>query len=117
MSSSNAPAASKAIALYHVIRKSESLSSGSTHILGLIQKAQRDYPGRRRDLFLDIEGHCARDGDFSPETKAFIADIVMDFFGQFISRLHIVGLAIAPPGPQRDDIPDRTPDQGRSAAP
>lgn len=105
--------ASEAIALYHVIRKSELLATGADHMLCILQKAQRDYPGRRRALHLDIEGHYGSDGDFTPETKTFISGTVMDFFGQFISELHIVGLTLRPPGLQRDDIPDRVPAPAR----
>lgn len=109
MQSTPAPVATKAIAIHHVIRKTEQLATGAAHMLCILQKAQRDYPGRRRALYLDIEGHCGRDGDFKPETKTFISSTVMDFFGQFISELHIVGLTLTPLGPQRDDIPDRVP--------
>lgn len=107
---SNLPDSSPgAIAVYHAILETESLSTGAGHVLELLQKAQREHPGQARSLVLDIDGRRVPAGAFLPEVQVFISDTVRGFFGQFVTDVIVAGVNMRLPCPQRNDIPDRLP--------
>jgi hypothetical protein len=51
----------KAVALYHVVYAHEGFETSALALFNLVQEAQRNHPGRRRALYLDIEGHSSRE--------------------------------------------------------
>jgi hypothetical protein len=50
--------------IYHVVFVLEDFDQTVFHLLLLIQRAQRNYPGQKRNLYLDIEGHRNASGGF-----------------------------------------------------
>lgn len=45
------------VAIYHVVYKNESFNDAAGTLFKLVQQAEQTNPGKRRKLFLDIEGH------------------------------------------------------------
>lgn len=59
--------AGDAIALYHVIYQHEGFDAAAQMLFKLVQDAQQRFPGKRRKLFLDIEGHRNSNGGFDAD--------------------------------------------------
>ena len=46
-----------AVALYHIIYEHEGFEESAQNLFKLVQQAQSLSPGKKRKLYIDIEGH------------------------------------------------------------
>jgi hypothetical protein len=95
----------EAIAIYHVVYTHEGFEESAQVLFRLVQDAQRQQPGKRRNLFLDIDGHRNSDGGFDSDMHELQKDFVLGFLSQFLSEIHAPLFHAKNPKPQSDDIP------------
>ena len=55
------------VALYHVVYAHEGFTEAANALFELVKRAQEQWPGKRRRLYLDIEGHRNSDGGFDAD--------------------------------------------------
>jgi hypothetical protein len=95
----------EAVAIYHVVYAHEGFEESAQTLFKLIQDAQRLQPGKKRKLFLDIEGHRTSKGGFDSDMYELQEKFLLDFLGQFLSEVHAPLISLKNPKPQSDDIP------------
>ena len=65
-------AGADAVALYHIVYNHEGFEESAQALFKLIQRAQSLSPGKKRILYLDIEGHRNSDGSFDNDNDTNI---------------------------------------------
>ena len=94
------------VAIYHVVFANEDFDQTAFHLLQLIQRAKRNYPGQKRNLYLDIEGHRNANGGFDNDMLELQKEFTIGFLLQFLSRVVMPLFTIENPQPQNDEIPE-----------
>jgi hypothetical protein len=74
--------------------------------LAFVRRAQVVKPGKRRKLFLDVEGHRTNGGGFDPDMLELQNDFPVGFLAPFLCEVHCPLVTLRNPRPQDDDIPD-----------
>jgi hypothetical protein len=92
------------IALYHVVLAQEDFDRTAFNLLQLIQRAQREYAGQKRTLFLDIEGHRNANGGFDDDMLELQSKFTTEFLLQFLSRIVTPLATIDNPHPQNNNV-------------
>jgi len=95
-----------AIAIVHRVHPHEDFSRTAQILLVLLNKAQRQHPGRNRCLHLEIEGHRDSKGDFDHDMLELQSKFMAEFLIQFLTRAELPLCAIQNPNPQIDEIPE-----------
>ncbi len=104
---SEATSKAKGIALYHVVLAHEGFEEAATALLDLVRSAQRREPGKRRLLFLDIDGHRDRQGRYDRDMHELQTAFTTECLMPFLAEAHLPsGMHVVNPAPQRDDVPD-----------
>lgn len=99
----------RGVAIYHVVYVHEDFDDAARKLVELIKHAQKNYPGRPRHLYLDIEGHRNTAGGFDRDMFELQGPFGVKFLMQWLTSFHcpIAGIQRAPTAPpQDDDIPD-----------
>ncbi len=94
-----------AVALYHIVYKHEGFEESAQAIFKLIQQAQRLSPGKKRILYLDIEGHRNSDGGFDNDMFELQDGFLLGFLSPYLSEIHCPIFNAANPKSQENDIP------------
>ena len=94
-----------AVALYHVVYKHEGFEESAQNLFKLVQNAQRRSPGKKRILYLDIEGHRVEDGDFDADMLELQKEFLLGFLSPFLSEIHCPIVDETNLKPQENDIP------------
>ena len=94
------------VAIYHVVHSHEGFEESARTLFRLVRRAQVVKPGKRRMLFLDVEGHRANDGGFDPDMLELQNDFLVGFLAPFLCEIHCPLVTLRNPRPQDDDIPD-----------
>jgi hypothetical protein len=94
------------VALYHVVKGDEGFDDAARMLLGIVQTAAREHPGKPRHLFLDIEGHRNQAGGWDQEMYELQADFLTGFLGQWLTSIPSLhgGDRLRRDG-QREDVP------------
>jgi hypothetical protein len=101
------PPAEKAIGLYHAVYPNEEFDEAATALFELVREAEQRSPGQRRILYLDIDGHRNDKGGYDPDMHELQTHFILEFLMPFLAEAHLpIGLRVANPEPQRDDIPN-----------
>ena len=77
-----------AVALYHVIYNHEGFEESAQNLLKLVQQAQRLSPGKKRKLYLDIEGHRVKEGGFDADMLELQNEFLIAFLSPYLSETH-----------------------------
>ena len=93
-------------ALYHVVYAHEGFEESARALFTLVRRAQAVKPGKRRRLFLDIEGHRNSNGGFDADMLELQKDFLVGFLAPFLSEMHCPLVILKNPRTQDDDIPD-----------
>jgi hypothetical protein len=93
------------VALYHIIYPHEGFEESARALFGLVRRAQEVRPGKRRVLYLDIEGHRTSEGGFDADMRELQTDFLGSVLAPFVSAVHCPLGALRNPRPQNDDIP------------
>ena len=101
-------------ALYHVVYAHEGFEETAQTLFKLIQRAQQLQLGRKRVLFLDIEGHRNHDGGFDADMLELQTEFLLGFLGRFFSEMRLPLAHLRNPGEQDNEIPETLIIQSRS---
>jgi hypothetical protein len=97
----------QAAALYHVVYQEEGFEHAATALFALVRRAERTQPGKRRVLFLDIEGHRNAQGGYDPEMVELQQQFLFGCLLPYLSEVYLpLGIRVTNPHPQRADLPD-----------
>jgi hypothetical protein len=93
------------VAIYHRVYEHEGFEKTAETLFDLVQRAEQQCPGRKRCLYLDVDGHRNSQGGFDSD----IMEIQTKFLPQVLSR-HLSEFWTllghwSNPKPQDNDIP------------
>jgi hypothetical protein len=119
----NQPADSIAIA--HRVFPHEDFDHTAHILLKLLRNAQSKFPGAKRSLYLDIDGHRNSTGHFDHDMLDLQSKFMTEFLLQFLTRAVTPLAEFENPQPQNNAIPeelnlvrvDPPPTPGRSGQP
>ncbi|MFC1761154.1 hypothetical protein ACFL6U_03640 [Planctomycetota bacterium] len=94
-----------AVAIYHVIYENEGFEESAQNLFKLVQQAQSQSPGKKRNLFLDIEGHRNKQGGFDADMLELQKEFLLGFLSPYLSEIHSPLGDTRNPMPQENDIP------------
>ena len=94
------------VAIYHIVHSHEGFEESARTLFRLVRRAQVVKPGKRRKLFLDVEGHRTNDGGFDRDMVELQNDFLVGFLAPFLYEVHSPLATLRNPRPQDDDIPD-----------
>jgi hypothetical protein len=95
----------RAVAIYHVIYSHEQFEESAQILFRLVQRAQTLAPGKKRNLFLDIEGHRNSLGGFDADMVELQQDFLLGFLSRFLSEIRCPLFHASNPNEQENDIP------------
>lgn len=95
------------VALYHRIYARESFEKAAQDLFEMIQRTAKQFPGRPRTLYLDIDGHRNSKGGFDTDMFELQSNFLPQILAPFLTEMHIPLGAFQNSKPQRDDLPDR----------
>jgi hypothetical protein len=85
------------VAIYHVVFPHEGFEDAGRALFQLVRRAQAAKPGRRRMLFLDIEGHRHADGGFDADMRELQQEFLFDVLAPFLTEAHCPLLTLRNP--------------------
>jgi hypothetical protein len=94
-----------AVALYHIIYKHEGFEESAQNLFKLVQQAQKLSPGKKRKLYLDIEGHRFKEGGFDADMLELQNEFLLGFLNSYLSEIHCPLVDETNLKPQANDIP------------
>ena len=94
-----------AVAIYHIIYENEGFEESAQNLFKLVQKAQSLSPGKKRKLFLDIEGHRVKEGGFDADMLELQKEFLLGFLSSYLSEIHSPLGDTTNPIPQENNIP------------
>lgn len=96
-----------AIAIVHRVHAHEDFNRTAQVLLVLLNKAQREYPGRKRCLYLEIDGHRNLEGRFDDDMFELQSKFMEEFLIQFLTQVQSPLGTFQNPNPQNNEIPER----------
>jgi len=78
----------RSIAIYHVVYEHEGFEESAQNLFKLVQNAQRRKPGKKRNLYLDIENHKNDDGSFDVAMIELQNEFLLGFLSRYLSEIH-----------------------------
>jgi hypothetical protein len=97
--------APKAFALYHRVFAEEDFEDAAHALFDLVAYTQRTFPGTKRQLFLDIDGHRTPTGAFDEDMFELQRDFLLGYLLPFLAEVHMPLVRVENTNPQRDDLP------------
>jgi len=94
------------IAIVHRVLASEDFNRTAQILLVLLNNAQRQHPGMKRCLYLEIEGHRDSKGDFDHDMIELQSKFMMEFLLQYLTRVEMPLAVLENPNPQNNAIPE-----------
>jgi len=94
-----------AIAIVHRVHVHEDFTRTAQILLVLLTQAQQQHPGKKRCLYIEIDGHRDSKGDFDRDMLELQSKFMMDFLFQFLTRVEMPLGSFQNPNPQNNVIP------------
>ena len=94
------------IVIAHRVHAHEDFNRTAQILLLLLNRAQRQHPGKKRCLFLEIDGHKNSAGEFDHDMFELQTKFMADFLIQFLTRVESPAGVFENPNPQNDTIPE-----------
>ena len=94
-----------AVALYHIIYEHEGFEDSAQNLFKLVQQTQSLSPGKKRKLYLDIEGHRVKEGGFDDDMLELQKDFLFGFLSTYLSEIYCPLFGETKLKPQKNDIP------------
>jgi hypothetical protein len=69
----------KAVALYHCVYAHEGFEQSAQRLFQLVHDAQQQHPGKKRVLYLDIDGHRTSEGGFDADMFELQDEFLLGF--------------------------------------
>jgi hypothetical protein len=95
----------RAVAIYHVVYEYEDFVDAAQALFQLVGDAERLQPGKKRKLFLDIDGHRNGSGGFDADMLELQKDFLLEFLGQYLAEIHAPLINVRNEKPQLNDLP------------
>ena len=95
-----------AIAIVHRAHAHEDFNRTAQILLVLLNKAQSQHPGKKRCLYLEIDGHRNSAGGFDNDMFELQSKFMGEFLIQFLTRAESPLGAFQNPNPQNNEIPE-----------
>jgi hypothetical protein len=95
----------RGVALYHVVLSHEGFEESGRALFRLVRRAQDVKPGRRRMLFLDIEGHRQPDGSLDADMRELQQEFLFDVLVRFLTEAHCPLVTLRNPHPKTTTSP------------
>jgi hypothetical protein len=102
---SRVEASDTAIALYHLVYAHEGFEEAAQAVFTLVQAAQQRHPGKKRTLYLDIEGHRQGGGGFDPDMVELQQTFLLGFLSPYLSEIHAPLVRATNTKPQANELP------------
>ena len=93
-----------AVALYHIVYKHEGFEESAQALFKLIEQAQSLSPGKKRILYLYIEGHRNSNGGFDNDMFELQVEFLLGLLSPYLSEIHRPIFNAANPKSQKNDI-------------
>lgn len=106
MSTTRIEAEPKGICLYHVVRRSEGFDESARTLFELVQRAAEKFPGRKRYLFLDIDGHRNPVGGYDAEMFELQNEFILGFLGKYLTEITTPMYKARPENQQQQEPPE-----------
>jgi hypothetical protein len=94
------------IAIAHRVLAHEDFDHTVQILLKLLSKAQREFPGAKRSLFLEIDGHRNSNGGFDDDMLELQSKFMEEVLLQFLTRVVTPLAEFKNPKPQTNVIPE-----------
>ena len=94
-----------AVALYHVVYEHEGFDESAQNLFKLVQSAQSVKPGKKRMLYLDIEGHRNSEGGLNADMFELLNEFLLGFLSPYLSEIHCPLFDITNTKPQENNLP------------
>lgn len=97
----------KQVVIYHVVRENEGYESSAKILFQLVHNAKQTQAGKRRVIYLDIEGHRNPAGGWDADMFVLQKDFLIGYLLRFVSEISCPLMKkLRNPGEQSDDIPN-----------
>ena len=93
-----------AVVIYDVVYEDEGFAESAQNLFRLLQNAQRLSPGKKRKLYLDIEGHRAKEGGYDNDVLELQRRVLLGLLRPYLSEIRSPLGHTANPM-QRNDLP------------
>ena len=94
------------IAIAHRVLAHEDFDQTAHILLKLLGNAQRQFPGAKRSLFLEIDGHRNSNGGFDDDMLELQSKFIEEFLLQFTTRVVTPLAEFKNPDFQNDQVPE-----------
>jgi hypothetical protein len=95
------------IAIAHRVLPHENFERTTQILLKLLHDSQRQHPGKKRHLCLEIEGHRTSNGGFDHDMFELQSKFMLEFLIQFLTRTQMPLGTFQNPNSQNNEIPER----------
>jgi hypothetical protein len=95
----------RAIAIYHCVYEQEGFETTAQSLFELVKRAEQKFPGKKRNLYLDIEGHKNSVGGFDTDMMEIQTKFLTDFLAHHLSECSTPLGHWTNSKPQDNDIP------------
>ncbi len=94
------------VAIYHDMRVEEDFERCAQRLVETIAFAARTQPGKKRYLYLDVQGHRNDAGGYDRDAGEIMGNFLLTFLMPYLSEASTPLGAFRNPREQRDDVPD-----------
>lgn len=95
----------KGVAIYHDMLADEGFDDTAERLLQMVSKCARDFPGKPRHLYLDVEKHRNEVGGFDQDAEELMTNFIVGFLMPWLSECS-TPLGAFRNSNQREDVPD-----------
>ena len=99
------PTAQNALALIHSVKEHTKLEEAAQAIFEIVQKAEKEHPGKPRILILEIEGHRTEKNTFDTEMFNLQKNFIQKMMLQYLSEARMPLIDLKNKNKQRSDLP------------
>ncbi|MFI6258985.1 HNH endonuclease [Micromonospora zamorensis] len=94
------------MAIYHDMRVEEDFERCAQRLVETIAFAAQTQPGKRRRLYLDVQGHRDDAGDYDRDAREIMGNFLRAALMPYLSEAFTPHAEYRNPRRQRDDVPD-----------
>jgi len=96
----------KKVGIYHVVYEHETFEDAASTLFGLVSETQKKFPGTKRILYLDIDGHRNKIGGYDRDMFELQCEFSLGFLLKYLSEIYMP-LAKVVNNVQRNNIPEK----------
>nr|WP_308742914.1 HNH endonuclease signature motif containing protein [uncultured Anaerocolumna sp.] len=92
------------IAIYHLVYQHEDFEISAKIIYNLLINAQKKYPGSKRYLYLEIEGHRNKMGGYDQDMLELQKDFLLEHLMRYFTEMNLPLIHCKNPNTQENNI-------------